>query len=106
MSVYRRLLSGSMNSKKFRDIKIHFSFIKYYETLYNDFRHLLSEETINRQCASHYLLAAQKSKKNENDYIKYLSLAMSKDFEFIYKKEIKTTQKKLKDKISQQHQTI
>lgn len=93
MSVYRRLLSGSMNSKEFADIGIHLTFIKYYQTLYNDFNHLLSEETINRQCANHYLFAARKSRKNKNkeDYIKYLALAMTHDPQYIYEKEINTT---------------
>ena len=97
MCVYRRLLSGSMNSKEFSNVEIHLTFIKYYKTLYNDFNHLLSEETINRQCASHYLWAGRKSRKNgnEKDYLKYLTLAMIQDSQYIYEQEIQTIQKNI-----------
>ncbi len=97
MSVYRRLLTGSQNSEKFKSLNINLDFIKYYKVLYNDFNDLLCKETIENKSALHYLSMAHKSRKkgDEKDYLRYLTLAMVQDPELIYEREIHATQKKL-----------
>ena len=97
MCVYRRVPTGSQYSEEFRSVKIHLVFIEYFKALYNDFSDLLSKKTLDRVSASHYLFAAQKSRKNgeEKGYLKYLTLAIVQDSQYIYEKEIQATQKNI-----------
>ncbi len=97
MGVYRRLLSGSMNSKEFRSIEHNLNSIEYLKVLHKDFGDILSKETIGRESAIHYRAAAYKFKKNddERNFLRYLALAMAQDPKFIYEHEIHTAQNKV-----------
>lgn len=86
MCVYRKLSTGSQNSEEFKSVNIHLTSIKYLNKLYDDFSDILSKESIARVSSVHYEHAAYKSNQigNQQDFLKYLVLAMSQDPEYIY----------------------
>ena len=85
-SVYRRVQTGSVNSKDFNSINTRLLFVKYYKTLHKDFNSMISKKLIKNKCASNYLVAARKSKVlgHPKDYLKYLLYAIYYGPKFVF----------------------
>ena len=110
-STYRKLISGSMNSKTFNSLENNLIFIKYFKTLHNDFSDFLTQKTINHISAHQYISVANKYKNmgSTEDYTKHLHNAMLLDHEIVFKRVIQANNKKiksLKDRIKLQNKVV
>jgi len=90
MSVYRQLLSGSINSEEVKSLKYDLTLILYYKKLFKDFKHYISIQTYSLVLARRYFWMAKKSSDIGNKKLsyKYLVLSLLYNPSIIYKQVV------------------